>query len=450
VRVQFVYQAGGEPACDPACDYGQLVYSMDGVNFTQLPGEASPPLYAQLTDANYDYVLPSQFNGKQFYLGFLWTNDANAGTSISITIDNFIITAKGRDIESELAATVSEKINAETGKPTYFYSTTDGQLMARVSNSTAHNYGCMSATLEKAGSSAFEFYVDGLDHHRVGDKIMRLTATTNNVSGAYTITTYFTETEIQAIEAFTGFTRTQLYMYRTTANPYTAANAANTERVSASYTAISGLGGTFTASFSTGFSAAFALGNMVTIPLPVNCVDFKAIKKDNYIQLAWKVNAEINNKSFEVERSTDGINYVTMGTVLAGTAANGNYSFTDYNLSGKRNYYRLKQTDVSGQSRYICTTLSVPLGNSNDFSLGHIFPNPSAGQAFVNIYTPDARKINIEYVNILGQVFNKHSIELQPGATRVALKLNGSAGNLLVRFRDEKGMMLGYRKITGL
>jgi Zn-dependent metalloprotease len=450
VRVQFVYQAGGEPACDPACDYGQLVYSMDGVNFTQLPGGASPPLYDQLTDANYDYELPSLFNGKQFYLGFLWTNDANAGTSVSISIDNLNITAKGRAIESEVAATDSEKVNAETGKPTYFYSTTDGQLMARVLNSTAHNYGCMSATMEKAGNSAFELYVDGLDHHRVGDKIIRLTPAVNNTGGSHTITTYFTETEIQAIEAFTGFTRTQLYMYKTTANPYTAASAANTERVAASYTAIAGVGGSFTASFSTGFAAAFALGNMVTIPLPVSCVDFKALKKDNHVQLVWKVNAEINNKGFDIERSNDGVNYTSIGMVLADASLNGNYSFTDNNLSGKRIYYRLKQTDMSGQSRYICSILSVPLDNSNDFVLGNVFPNPFAGEAFVNVYSPDQRRITIEYVNALGQTFNKHSIELQPGATRVALKLKGLTGNLVVRFRDDKGLSLGYRRITGL
>ncbi len=179
VRVQFVFQAGGEPACTPACDYAQLVYSLDGINFNTMIG-ASAPLYLTLLDSVYSTVLPSYLNNKQFYLGIIWLNDANAGTSISTTIDNFTVTANGSAVERTLASTVSEKVNAETAKPSYFYSTVDKELIAQISNGTAHDYGCVSTTLEKAGSAGFELYVSGINHHRVADKVIRVTPTTNN------------------------------------------------------------------------------------------------------------------------------------------------------------------------------------------------------------------------------------------------------------------------------
>ena len=450
VRVQFVYQAGGEPACNPACDYGELVYSFDGTNFSVFGGGISPVMYNQFTDANYDFTLPPSFSGKQFYLGILWYNDALVGTVASITIDNFNVTAKGSAIESALASTVSEKVNAETGKPSYFYSTSDNELLARVSNSTAHNYGCISTTVEKAGSSGFELYVVGNDHHRVADKIIRLTPAVNNASGAYNISLYFTEAEITALEAYTGFSRTQFYIYKTSANPYTGATAANTVRTAATYTALPGVGGSFSASFSTGFSA-FALGAAINIPLPINCLEFKAVKKENSVQLVWKVNQEINNSRFEIERSFDGVLYSIIGTVLANATSNGIYNFTDANLSGKRVYYRLKQIDRTGENRYVCTILSVSLDNADKFSISKVYPNPSAGESFVNVYTSDAKTISMEYVNTLGQVFNQHSMLLQPGTTRVTLKLNvRSSGNFIVRFRDEDGNLLGYQKFSRL
>lgn len=446
VRVQFIFKAGGEPLCSPACDYAQLMYSYDGINFSVIPGGASPALYATLLfDSMYNYVLPPQFNGKQFYLGVAWINDANAGTSTSVAIDDFSVTASGQSLETTLASTVSEKINAETGKPSYFYSTADAELIARLSNGTAHNYGCMSATLEKAGSSGFELYVNGNEHHRVADKIIRMTPAVNNAAGAYNITLYYTEAEIAALEAYTGFGRNQFYIYKTSANPYTGATAANTERVNATYTAIPGVGGSFSAPFSTGFSA-FALGTSVSVALPVGCTNFSAVKKDNYVQLVWRVSNEVNNSRFEIERSEDGITYHNAGIVYADPAANGNYSFNDNNLQGTRAFYRLKQVDVSGQFHYTCSMLSVPLDKGTDLSIGNIYPNPSAGPSFVNIYTARMRRMSVDYVNQLGQVINSQPVALQPGSTRVALQPVAAAGNYIIIFRDENGVKLDHRK----
>ncbi|MEO6542291.1 MAG: M4 family metallopeptidase, partial [Ferruginibacter sp.] len=446
VKVAFKYQAGGEPACSPACDYARLLYSYDGINFSAFFD--MQPLFLTPTESSFEYTLPGSFNGKQFYLGIQWYNDANGGVSGSVAIDSFVVTANGKAIESELADSVSEKVNAETGKPSYFYSIADGELIARISNSTAHNYACVSTELEKAGTSGFELYVQGTAHHRVADKVIRANAAVNNASGSFNITLYLTEAEIVALEAYTGFTRTQFYIYKTSANPYTGANAGNTERTLATYTALAGVGGSFSASFSTGISAAFAIGIDVAIPLPLNCMDFKAVKKDNSVQLVWKVAQEINNSRFEIEQSTDGINYMVIGTVAANAANNGNYSFTDINLYGKRVYYRLKQIDRTGESKYICSMLSVPLDNGTDFSISKVYPNPSAGEAFVNMYTSVSRRVSMEYVNTLGQVFTAHSIDLQPGSTRVSLKLQVGSGNFIVRFRDEQGNLLGFQKFS--
>jgi Zn-dependent metalloprotease len=443
VKVQFNYQAGGEPACDPACDYAQLLYSYDGVSFSSFFD--LEPLFLTFTEASFEYTLPASFDGKQFYLGIQWYDDANAGTSGSVAIDNFMVTAKGRAIETELGDAVSERVNAETGKPTYFYSTADGELIARVSNSTAHNYGCMSASIEKAGNAGFVLYTDGVNSHRVADKVVRMTPATNNVSGSYNITLYFTEQEIAALEAYTSFTRTNFYIYKTAAANYTGATSANTERVAATYTAIPGFGGSFSASFNTGFSSGFALGAAVSIVLPVNCIDFRASKNDNTVHLQWKVNEDPGNTGFDIERSNDGINFIRIGGVDANPVNTGVYGFDDYSTSAAGDvYYRLKQTDLNGSFRYICTILKLTSDRGKDFVIGKIYPNPVGDEAFVNVFTTKTIKLQMEYINTAGQLIRTQTEQLQPGTTRMQLRLPADvSGTYMVKFRNEKGELLG-------
>lgn len=445
INVKFNYQAVGEPACDPACDYGLLMYSFDGNNF--FPFQLQAPLYLTLTETAFDFTLPASFNGKQFYLGLQWYNDANAGGLASVVIDDFVVTARGRTLESELADSVSEKFNAETGKPSYFYSSADGELITRLVNNTAHNYGCVTASVEKAGNTGFTLYTEGTNAHRVADKIIRITPATNNPAGAYNITLYYTETEIQALESFTSLPRTAFFIYKTSAANYTGATALNTERTAAAYTAIPGLGGAFSASFSTGFSG-FALGAAVSIPLPVNCISFNAVKQGSSVRLQWKVNDPANsNAGFVLERSADGITYTAVADIPAGAGNGGTYTIDDVNVNGMAiAYYRLKERDNSGASRYICSVLKVPLLNGEAFVLGNIHPNPAVQDAFINLYSSKAMRVHIEYIGNAGQLIKRQTVSLLPGTTRQPLATGTiAAGSYFIRFVGENGETLGTK-----
>lgn len=449
VRVQFTYNAGGEPACSPACDYGQLVYSFDGTNFSPFIAGTTPVMYAQFTDANFDFKLPPTFEDKQFYLGVLWNNDANAGTSSSITIDNFLVTAQGRAIETELGDNVSEVVPNETGKPIHFYAIADGDIIASLTNNTAHDYSCVTASVVRAGTSAFELYNDGVNKHRVGDKILRFSPVVNNPAGSYNISLYFTEQEIAAIEAFTSLPRTSFKIYKVTGAVYTNANPGNTTSVAATYTAIPGAGGKFSASFSTGFSD-FALGAAVSLTLPVDCIDFKGVKGNNGVDLIWKVTSERDNSKFEIERSIDGVTYTRIGTVNANPSSSGNYQFKDLNIGGLGDaYYRLKQIDFNGTYHYICSVVRVNL-KSSYFDLGQIYPNPGRDEALIHVYTDKAMKLQIEYINISGQRINMQSEVIQSGTSTIKLRLNAAAGSYKIQFRNEKGELLGSRNYLKL
>lgn len=95
-------------------------------------------------------------------------------------------------------------------------------------------------------------------------------------------------------------------------------------------------------------------GNGNGSPLPISLLDFNAqIKGDNVI-CTWKTATEINNDYFEIERSENGINFESIGTVDG--AGNSNrvldYSFIDSSPLRGLSYYRLKQTDFDGKTSY--------------------------------------------------------------------------------------------------
>lgn len=88
-------------------------------------------------------------------------------------------------------------------------------------------------------------------------------------------------------------------------------------------------------------------------PLPVELVYFIADTYNNYLEIKWKTASEIQNDYFQVERSTDGINYT--GIYFIAGAGNSTtpigYSIQTQ-LPTTNSYYRLKQVDFSGTYEY--------------------------------------------------------------------------------------------------
>ncbi|MBV4358975.1 T9SS type A sorting domain-containing protein [Pinibacter aurantiacus] len=89
--------------------------------------------------------------------------------------------------------------------------------------------------------------------------------------------------------------------------------------------------------------------------LPIKWGDFSVVPNNNQVRLYWTTLQETNTAYFEVERSSDGSNFVPIGRVVANgnSSATSYYNFYDNNkLSLPIYYYRLKQVDVDGLYTY--------------------------------------------------------------------------------------------------
>jgi hypothetical protein len=70
--------------------------------------------------------------------------------------------------------------------------------------------------------------------------------------------------------------------------------------------------------------------------------------------LSWRTATEINASHYLIERSADGINFLSIGSVKAtgNSVAETAYQFVDASPLAAFNYYRLKMVDEDGKSSY--------------------------------------------------------------------------------------------------
>lgn len=439
IRLRFLFSAGGEGACSPACDYGEVVYSLDGVNFNRFDVDttveartASEPLYLSFTDSTYNHLLPKIVSNQQFYLGFRWVNDDLATTSLasSITIDNIVVTGQGRKVESDSAAAVSTSVYVEAGAPVYFYSNDDKGLLSRIINASAA-LGCVKDTLIQTGNGTVP-YTGGTRTRKVHE-----ITPSQNGNATYTLTLYYTLAELAGFSV----PPSQLRILKSNAADIDNSVGSNSVVITPSEVIDSSAQGFygFTATIS-GFSK-FAIVEPLLSPLPVNCVDFSASKGTNDVRLAWKTNGDAGVQ-YALERSEDGSNFKQLNTVASNST--NEYSFVDKAIAGLRGaYYRIKAVERSGAARYLCTVLYVGFDSRNLFVISNIYPNPGKSEASVNVTVGSTRKLRIEYLNAVGQLVATQQAQLPAGATRVGLQVQPlAAGSYLLQFKDEEGRLV--------
>lgn len=134
--------------------------------------------------------------------------------------------------------------------------------------------------------------------------------------------------------------------------------------------------------------------------LPVLFLSFTGKAYNNIIELQWVTANETDNLVFIIEKSSDGRNFYKIGEV--GGSGNSNtvrtYRFTDPQPFVEGNYYRLRQIDISGETRFSNVIL---IKNSNP-QLITVYPNPVTTQLLVNGI--NGRTSNYSITNSTGQI----------------------------------------------
>lgn len=143
------------------------------------------------------------------------------------------------------------------------------------------------------------------------------------------------------------------------------------------------------------------LDKLVSIsPIPVTFNDIYAKYRNGAIDVSWSTESELNNKFFEVQRSTDGTHFTTFATVPGKVFSSTTswYNATDYGFSPGRNFYRIKQVDLDGNFK-VSKVVMVIVKDKNTVLL---YPNPAHTEVYVAIGTQVNAK-TLRVVNTMGQ-----------------------------------------------
>jgi hypothetical protein len=113
--------------------------------------------------------------------------------------------------------------------------------------------------------------------------------------------------------------------------------------------------------------------SIILTPLPVKIKTFTAELNLNLPLISFTTASEINNAGFDIEQSSDGIDFQKIGWVEGNgsTTEEKHYTFIDTKPSLGINYYRLRQVDYDGRFEY--SKIVSLMMNSDDVI---IFPNP--------------------------------------------------------------------------
>ncbi len=166
--------------------------------------------------------------------------------------------------------------------------------------------------------------------------------------------------------------------------------------------------------------------NLGGTPLPVTYKSFEATKENRTAVLNWATASEQNNLGFNIERSTDGRQFTSIGWV-ATKAEQGNsttslsYRFIDKNPFPGKNYYRLQQKDVDGKFNYSIIR-SVDFNNATAFQC---YPNPTADLLNIEHKSDAAGTIQVRIVDITSRLVHQEEIKVQKGFNKNVIRLSG-------------------------
>ncbi len=147
-------------------------------------------------------------------------------------------------------------------------------------------------------------------------------------------------------------------------------------------------------------------------PLPVTLSQFQGKAQDCEAYLSWATASEENFSFFGIERSRDGRSFEQVGHVQAKGEGANSYQYSE-SLSGKRFFYRLRNVDMDGQSKY-SPLIVVESDCQTQDALLKAFPNPvgANGDLQLSFYQTQGMK-SIIVVDAWGKQIIQRPLDLE-------------------------------------
>jgi hypothetical protein len=174
--------------------------------------------------------------------------------------------------------------------------------------------------------------------------------------------------------------------------------------------------------------------------LPVKLIAFTATAVENsYVRLDWSTALEINNAGFEIERSTNGSDFVKIGWVKGNdnSTITQYYSFDDKTaLQNVRYYYRLKQIDIGNIAFEYSNIATAMLVGDGKTAIGDFIPNPTKERSKIDLFITNDQAAIVDVYEVTGKFIKSETIDLKKGFNTYVIQTEDlSAATYIVSFK---------------
>ncbi len=158
-----------------------------------------------------------------------------------------------------------------------------------------------------------------------------------------------------------------------------------------------------------------------------------------YVDIRWLMLNEKPNRSYTIEKSSDGKNFQAVTSVPSVATGNSTGKY-QYRYDPMRNetgklIFRLKQTDADGSVKYSVLRV-LDLSKNQDRSI-IIYPNPSTGNFSVLFHKTKRNDWTDDVITLSGQVLKTFNFN-RALAGRISLQGQLTAGSYFIRVTNKK------------
>ncbi|MCZ2355771.1 MAG: T9SS type A sorting domain-containing protein [Bacteroidia bacterium] len=180
-------------------------------------------------------------------------------------------------------------------------------------------------------------------------------------------------------------------------------------------------------------------------PLPVAFLSFDAKCKPDYsahntVEIKWSTATEANSHHFLIERGQSPNDFSTLATIPASgnSSVTQNYQYLDKNPLNQPAFYRITETDVTG-NKYSTEALFVtPCSDNTEDVL--VYPAEDGLYVFLNV--SENRDGNVKLTNSLGQQVLSEQVSLSKGQNTVKFNSeNLTCGVYFVTFMNQSKIL---------
>ena len=171
----------------------------------------------------------------------------------------------------------------------------------------------------------------------------------------------------------------------------------------------------------------------ITLPVVFSGYDVKC--NDKGALVSWSTSSELNSSKFEIQRSTNGTDWKTIGTVASAGNSNEQRSYQYLDISGGGSaQYRIRQVDLDGEYTYTSIRLTNCKNSVFDVIL---YPVPVNDLLHVVVKSEMNIQTELKIIDMTGRTVSIINAQLNKGSTNIQIPtLKLPAGQYLLASSD--------------